>query len=103
MRTTMPRLAMMLALVAIISLSGMALVADSPRPQHLTSVEQQDDEGYSTGLRQWHPCPWPPCMAPCAWPGEPEVLCKPPTGKPVVTSFACCCCGGSDGTRYRPL
>jgi hypothetical protein len=60
------------------------------------TLEAKADKG-----KGFLPCPFPPCMAPCAFPPQPEVLCKTADGL-VRTSFACCCCG-SAGNRYRPL
>ena len=47
-------------------------------------------------------CPFPPCMAPCAFPPAPEVVCKDGKGNKFITSFTCCCCGGG-GNCYKPL
>jgi hypothetical protein len=59
----------------------------------------QIDQG--SAKTSWTACPWPPCMMPCAYPPEPEVLCKY-KNELVVTSFACCCCGGGTA-KYKPL
>ena len=61
------------------------------------TLEAKPDKGKGRFL----PCPFPPCLAPCAFPPQPEVLCKTDDGV-IETSFACCCCG-SAGNRYRPL
>ncbi len=48
------------------------------------------------------PCPFPPCLAPCAFPPEPEGICKSPDGSTQITSFTCCCCGGGGfGSSFR--
>jgi hypothetical protein len=70
-----------LAVVCVIATSTVTLFAG---PQ---------SEEMSAKKTDWLACPWPPCMMPCAYPPEPEVLCKY-KGKVVETSFACCCCGG---------
>jgi hypothetical protein len=103
MRITVARITLMLALIAVISLSGMALVADPLKTEDLTVIGSPETMIGNGPGGKWIACPWPPCMAPCAYPPEPQVVCKPRQGAPVVTSWACCCCGGSEGTRYSPL
>jgi hypothetical protein len=71
-------------LIGVISMAGMTLLA------------KPEKGGFK-------PCPYPPCMAPCALGAEPDVLCKTPDGSVVRTTFACCCCGGGGGGYYKWL
>lgn len=84
MRKKVLRAAISLLLLSVVVAGGLTL-------------EAKPDKGKGQFLK----CPFPPCLAPCAFPPEPEVLCKTSDGV-FETSFACCCCG-SGGNRYRPL
>lgn len=103
MKQAVPRLAILLILMGVIATSGLTLLAGTPTAQDLSITSDDEAMTGSSAGRHWTACPWPPCMAPCAYPPEPQVVCKPRNGPAFVTSFACCCCGGSNGTRYRPL
>jgi hypothetical protein len=96
---TVFRSSLLLAVVCVIGLSTAALVAgpDTAVLSEQTAQAEIDKAGKSP----WIACPWPPCMMPCLYPPEPEVLCKV-GNQVVVTSFACCCCG-SGTAKYKPL
>lgn len=86
MRSSTTRLLVCVVLVGAFAAGSIALVAGPDNPRR---------GGFKS-------CPVPPCLAPCAFPPEPEVQCKVDGGEVVTTSFACCCCGGG-GNFFRFL
>lgn len=81
------------AVVGVIAMSTLTLF-------YVPQAVDLNAEG-SSEKTSWIACPWPPCMMPCAYPPQPEVLCKY-KNEVVETSFACCCCGGGSA-KYKPL
>jgi hypothetical protein len=78
------RIVLVASLVGVISMAGMTLLA-------------------KPGKGGFQACPYPPCMAPCVFGAEPNVLCKAPDGSVVRTTFACCCCGGGGEGYFKWL